>query len=370
MASADAPRPDPQFLANSMASFIRIGAMLVLLIWCYQIIEPFVSIIIWALIISVALYPAHVSLSARLAGRRKLAATLLVLIGLAVIAVPVWLIADSTITTLQEVGAKLDDGTARVPAPADSVAEWPVIGERVHAIWSQAATNLEATLKQYEPQIRAAGQRAATMAQQTIGSTLQFAVAIIVAGVLFMTAEGSYSVTRNVAANLVGTERGRAFTELSILTIRSVAKGVIGIAFLQALLSAIGLQVAGVPGVGIWAGLILMLAIVQLPPLLVLGPIAIWYFSVADPVPATIFLIYAAVVSVSDAFLKPLLLGRGVEVPMLVILIGAIGGAITRGIVGLFEGAVILGVGYELFAAWLAPASADAQADSGDATDR
>ena len=94
-------------------------------------------------------------------------------------------------------------------------------------------------------------------------------------------------------------------------------------------LSAIGLAVAGVPFVGIWAGLVLVLAIVQLPPLFVLGPIAIWYFTVAEPVPATVFLIYAAVVSVSDTFLKPLLLGRGVETPMLVILVGAIGGAIS-----------------------------------------
>jgi predicted PurR-regulated permease PerM len=105
---------------------------------------------------------------------------------------------------------------------------------------------------------------------------------------------------------------------------------------------------------------------VQLPPLFVLGPIAIWYFTVAEPVPATVFLIYAAVVSVSDTFLKPLLLGRGVETPMLVILVGAIGGAITQGIIGLFEGAVILAVGYELFRAWIAPAAVEAQPASAD----
>ena len=137
----------------------------------------------------------------------------------------------------------------------------------------------------------------------------------------------------------MGADRGRSMIDLAILTIRSVAKGILGIAFIQSILSGILLMVAGVPGAGLWAGAVLVLAIVQLPPLIILGPIAIWYFSVADPIPALIFLVFATVVSVSDAFLKPFLLGRGVETPMLVILIGAIGGAIVEGIVGLFTGA-------------------------------
>jgi predicted PurR-regulated permease PerM len=139
-----------------------------------------------------------------------------------------------------------------------------------------------------------------------------------------------------------------------------VAKGVLGIALIQAILSAIGLLVAGVPAAGLWAGVVLVLAIVQLPPLIVLGPIAIWYFSVAEPVPAVIFLVYATIVSVSDTFLKPFLLGRGVETPMLVILMGAIGGAIAKGIIGLFIGAVILALAYELLIAWMfRPVSSD-----------
>jgi len=357
---------DRKFLANAMASFIQIGAFVILLYWCYTIVEPFASIIRWSLILSVALYPAHVALSVRLGGREKLAATVLVLIGLAVLVVPAGIITESTIGALQDIDAKLHDDTVRVPPPADSVADWPVIGEKVHAAWSAAATNLDATIEQYRPQLRAAGQGALQAVRRTIGSGLQFAIAIVVAGVLFMTASGGYTLACDIASKFFGVERARAFTDLSITTIRSVAKGVLGIALIQAALSAIGLAVAGVPFVGIWAGLVLVLAIVQLPPLFVLGPIAIWYFTVADPVPATVFLIYAAVVSVSDTFLKPLLLGRGVDTPMLVILIGAIGGAIAVGIIGLFEGAVILAVAYELFKAWIAPAATEAPAESAD----
>jgi predicted PurR-regulated permease PerM len=134
--------------------------------------------------------------------------------------------------------------------------------------------------------------------------------------------------------------------------VRSVAQGVIGIALLQALLAAMGLFLAGVPAAGLWSGLVLMLAVMQLPPLLVLGPVAVYVFTARSTPTAVAFLIWSLAVSASDGFLKPLLLGRGVGVPTLVILIGAIGGMITDGIVGLFVGAVVLAVGYKLSAAW------------------
>ena len=364
MTSADDSSVDRKILANSLASFIHIGAFAILLYWCYTIVSPFVNIVVWSVIISVALFPSHLALSARLGGRQKLSATILVLIGLTIIIVPAGIIAGSTIDSLQTIGAKLDDGTAQVPPPPDSVADWPVIGERVHEVWSTAANNLEAALGQYVPELRSATQQALEVARSTIGRGLQLVIAMIIAGVLFLVASGGYSVTCGVASNLVGVERGAAFTDLSILTIRSVAKGVLGIALIQAILTAIGLQIAGVPGAGIWAGLVLVLAIVQLPPLIVLGPIAIWYFGFADTVPAIVFLIFAVVVSFSDTVLKPLLLGRGLETPMLVILIGAIGGAITNGLIGLFEGAVVLALGYELFRAWITPTPVEAPAES------
>jgi predicted PurR-regulated permease PerM len=175
-----------------------------------------------------------------------------------------------------------------------------------------------------------------------------------------MNASAGYQAARNIAASLVGKDGGDDLVDLSILTIRSVVKGVLGVAVIQAIFSAIGLVLIDMPAAGLWVGIVLILAIVQLPPLIVLGPIAVWFFSVADPIPATIFLAYALIVSMSDAFLKPLLLGRGVSTPMLVILIGAIGGAMAQGVMGLFIGAVILALGYELFVAWMAPDEADA----------
>ena len=355
MTGADSSSVDQKFVGNALAAFVQIGAIAVLLYWCFTIVSPFVSVVVWALILSVALYPTHVALTARLGGREKLSAAILVLIGLAIIAIPAVILADSTIGALHTVAAELEDGTAQVPPPADKVADWPVIGKKVHEVWSTAAANLEATVNQFRPQIRSAGKNALAIASHTVGSVFLFVFSMIIAGVFFTTASGGYAAARNIASNLVGTKRGPEFTDMAILTIRSVAKGVLGVALIQAVLSAIGLVIAGVPAAGLWAAIVLALAIIQLPPLVVLGPIAIWYFSVAEPVPATIFLVFAIIVSVSDAFLKPLFLGRGIEVPMPVILIGAIGGAIAEGIIGLFTGAVILAVGYEIFKAWMAP---------------
>jgi len=352
---------DQKFLDNALASFIQIGALLVMLYWCWTIVAPFVTVITWGLILSVALYPTHVALTARLGGREKLSAILLVVVGLTVIAVPAWMLTESTIGGLHHISAELEDGTANIPPPAESVKDWPLIGNRVYEVWGGAASNLESLVNQFRPQLRSAGQKALAFAGHMVGTTLQFAVAIIIAGVFFMTAKGGYVVARDFSSSLVGAKRGPEFTDLSIVTIRSVAKGVLGVALIQTILATVGLVAAGIPATGLWAGAVLVLAIVQLPPLIVLGPIAIWFYSVAEPLPATVFLVYATLVSFSDAVLKPFLLGRGVEIPMLVILIGAIGGAITYGIIGLFEGAVVLALGYKLFRAWISPGEASGE---------
>ena len=355
MTGADNTKVDQKFLANAMASFLQIGALLVLLFWCFNIVKPFISIVVWAIIIAVAIYPLHVSLTAKLKGREKTSATIFVLIGLAIILVPSWLLGESTLGSMSHLGQELRAGTLTVPPPDPGVADWPVIGEKTYEIWSAAAANLEATAMEYAEQLRALGQRVFSFGTGMLVSVLQFVVSTIIAGALLMQSRGGHKVSRQIMTSLVGTANGDRFTNMSISTIRSVVKGVLGVAVIQGLAAAVGLLVAGIPMAGIWAGAVLVLAIIQLPPILVLGPIAFWYFSVADPVPATVFLVYSLLVSFLDGILKPMLLGRGLDTPMLVILIGAIGGAIMSGIVGLFIGAVVLALGYELLVAWMAP---------------
>ena len=360
MSNANRPPVDRATLANSMTSFLQIAAVVLLTFVCYQILSPFISIVVWGVIIAVAAYPGYVSLTNRLGGRSKLSATLIAVVGIAIIVIPVFLVGGSVIESLQKVSGSWSEGTITIPPPRDGVASWPLVGERVYEVWSEAADNVEATVNQFQPQIRAASQKAVGVATHTVASVFMFIFSVIIAATLLHVAEGGRNVTRSFLTSLIGPERGESLTNLSIQTIRSVVKGVLGVAIIQAIAAAIILVVAGIPAAGIWTGIVLVLAIVQLPPILLLGPIAFWYFSVATPMAATIFLVAAFVVSIADAFLKPMLLGRGVEVPMLVILLGAIGGAIAMGIVGLFVGSVVLALGYEILTAWMAADENDA----------
>lgn len=352
------------FQQNALQSAIQIGALFLILVICFQIIRPFLGLVAWALIIAVALYPLHLKLTAALKGRAKLSATIFTLAALAILLVPTVNLAGSTIDSLKTLAADLEAGSVTVPPPDDSVAGWPLIGEKVHGVWSEAASNLEDTLNKYETQLQNLGEWTLRFIGSSTLGILQFVISIIIAGVFLVSADGGYRVARDIGRSL-SEQHGAGMVDMSIETIRSVAKGVLGVAFIQALLSAIGLVIMDVPAAGVWTLLILVLAIVQLPPLLVLLPIAIWVFSVADTTPATIFLIYALIVSGSDAFLKPMLLGRGMDIPMLVILLGAIGGAMAAGIIGLFIGAIVLAVGYKLLVSWMsfddeAPAAEEA----------
>ncbi len=359
MSSADSRKVDQSFLANAMASFLQIAGVALLLFICFRIVQPFLAVVVWGVIISVALHPFFLSLSGRLGGRPKSAATVIALIGISIIVIPAWLLADSTVGALKYVGESMQTGSVTVPPPSESVAEWPLIGEKVFEAWSHASADLEETINQFESQLTSLGKRAISFAGHTVLTVFQFVFSIIIAAALFTVAEDGYRAAKNIANSLAGTERGAALTDMSVGTIRSVFKGVLGVAVIQAVASAIGMVIAGIPAAGLIAGGVLVLAIIQLPPLLIMGPVAVWYFSVADGVAATVFLIYALIVSASDTFLKPLFLGRGLDTPMLVILIGAIGGAIAMGIVGLFIGAVVLALGYELLTVWMAPEALD-----------
>jgi len=352
MNTSNTAAADRNFQKNAMASFIQIGALVLLIILCFRIVSPFISVVLWGMLIAVALYPVHSMLAARLGGREKLSATLFVLLGLAILLVPAYITAESSITTLKSVGEQLNSGAVSISPPDESVAEWPLIGEKVYEIWSGAASNLEETLNRFSDQLRTLGRQVIGAAGSMAIGVLQFVVSIIIAGVFLVGAEGGHKTALKFTSSLVG-DRGEALTDLAVATIRSVAKGVLGVAIIQALLSAIGLLAIGVPAAGIWSFAILMLAIMQLPPIIILGPIAVWVFSIADPLPATVFAVYAFIVSASDGFLKPLFLGRGMEIPMLVILLGAIGGMILFGLVGLFIGAIVLALGYEILSAWM-----------------
>jgi predicted PurR-regulated permease PerM len=339
-----------EYFNKVVTASLRIGFVALLFLLSYVILKPFLLMVIWSIIIAVGIYPMFEKLSKKLGNKKKLTSTLLVLVALAVIIIPSVLMLSSTVDSIQNLQKNFEAGTLQIPPPPPDVAEWPIIGKSAYDIWAGAADNLEKTLVKYAPQIKEFVPGLLNSVAGMGGTIFLTIISIIIAGVLLLQAEPAERTTHKIFRLLIGKD-GEEITNLSKLTIRSVVQGILGIAIIQSVAAGILMLAFGIPGAGLWALLVLFLAIVQLPPTIVLLPVGIYAFSIMDTTPAVIFLILALVVSVADTFLKPLLLGRGVDVPMLVVLLGAIGGMIAFGILGLFIGAVILAIAYKVFQA-------------------
>jgi len=344
---------DKAFHARTMDAAIRISLLALLVLWCFNIVKPFILPVLWGAIMAVAIYPLFEKAHKKLGGREKLTATLITLLALAFLITPAVMLSGSMIDGSQEMAAEFEAGTLSVPPPAETVKDWPLVGEKLYGGWSLASTNLEAALVKFKPQVAAVGKWFISAAAGAGAGILMFVISIIVAGAFLVYARSGSQALETVASRILGDAFGKEFVDMAGATVRSVAQGVLGVALIQSILAGIGLLAIGVPYAGLWALLVLLLAIIQLPPILILGPIIVYVFSVESTVPAVIFMIWSLAVSASDAFLKPLFLGRGMDIPMMVILLGAIGGMMFSGIIGLFVGAVVLAVGYTLFMAWL-----------------
>ena len=337
--------------------FIRAGLILALTLLCYQIFSPFIALMAWALILAVTLYPTHQALSHKLKGRHRqgLAATLLVAIGLVLIVLPTAALMYSMGSSTHDLVVSMRSNEVVVPAPPASVAEWPVVGKKIHAIWSEAHSDLSSILKSLQPQIADLAKKALGMVASIAATVLLFVASFIVAGIMMAFGEGGAARIRDIFMRITDVRRGEDFVRLSTATIRSVALGVLGVAAIQAIAVGLVLMVAGVPFAGGIALIVLVLGIAQIPvlPVTLLAIFYIWSgdgYGVAAAVTYSVLLVVAGML---DNVLKPLLLGRGVDAPMPVILIGALGGLASGGILGMFVGATVLALGYQIFMLWV-----------------
>jgi predicted PurR-regulated permease PerM len=295
-------------------------------------------------------------IAARLGGRRGLAASLLVAVGLLSLIVPAVLLSETLVSGTQAFANDMEDGRLSVPPPPDHVADWPIVGERVHELWQLSSVSLEAVLVRLEPQLRAASLWLLS-GVGTIGKgLLQLVASIVIAGILLAQGSRRQEAIQRIGTRLWG-DQGAKLAVLANSTVQNVVQGIVGVAVIQALLAALGFLVAGIPAAGLWAMIVLVSAIVQLPVLLVMIPPVLIMFSNASTVAAGIFAAWCLGVALLDNVLKPILFGRGAQVPTVVIFVGAIGGMLAMGILGLFVGAVILSLGYEIFRVWISDAA-------------
>ncbi len=266
--------------------------------------------------------------------------------------VPAVLLSGSVVDGIHALMRDYGEGELQVPLPPDWVAGLPVVGGTVDSFWREASHNLVDSMRRALPEIKMVLHWLGRMAAGAGMGIVQFIFAIAIAGVMLAHEGAARRATQTIAHRLAG-ERGVEFAALATATVRSVTRGILGVALIQSLLAGLGWLAVGVPLAGVWALLALLLSVVQIGILPVALPILVYVFFHTSTLTFVAFLVWTVFVGTIDNILKPILLGRGVEVPMAVIFVGAIGGFLSGGIIGLFVGAVVLVLGYKLFLAWL-----------------
>ncbi len=330
---------------------IRIGLLGLLAYWSLKVIGPFITVLLWSGILTVALYPVFNWL-ARLVGSKTLAAVVITVLSLMIVLGPVTWLGFAMIGGIELLVRGIDTGQLAVPMPTDAVRSWPLIGEKIYQLWLQAATNTEALLLQAAPYMKTLGGRLLSISQSVAVGLLEFVGSIVIAGFLYSPGPRILEFIRIVLRRILGHE-SQEMLQLIGSTIRNVARGVVGIALLQSLLAGLGFIVAGIPAAGLFTFLALLLGIVQIGPSILIIPIVIWSWVKMEPSSALMFTAYMIPVSLSDNILRPMLMARGLSTPMPVILVGVIGGMIAYGISGLFVGPIVLAVLWALIHEWV-----------------
>ena len=346
----------PAAASGLLDVLIRAGLILALVMLCYQVFAPFLTLMVWALILAVTLYPMHQYLAARIGRKQGLAATIVVLLGIVLIIVPTAVLMSSLGDSVHQLIIDVQEDTLEIPAPRDAIASWPVVGEKLYATWSAAYTDLPALIHSMQPKIGDLAKAALAFVAGIGAGLLQFVAAFIIAGIIMAFGRAGSRASLAIFERFAGPARGAEFTKLSTATIRAVAQGVIGVAFIQAILVGLFLLLAGIPFAGVLAMIVLVLGIAQVPALIVTLPAIgyIWWSGDYGTVEAIIYTVLLFVSGMADNVLKPLMLGRGVDAPMPIILIGALGGMAHSGILGMFVGATLLALGYQIFMGWVA----------------
>ncbi len=344
----------PVDITHATLSILFLGLLITATFW---VLSPFLISILWAVIVSVTVWPVLLRLEAGLGGRRRLAVAIATSLLLLTVFVPVTLAVLTIVNSAPQVTSELRSyQSIALPAPPDWVEELPVVGERLSAEWARfAALDSQQRSAEIAPYAQAALQWFAIQAGGIGAMLLQFLLTAIVAAIMLANGEAVRDALLRFAERLAG-QHGRDVAILGAQTIRGVVVGVVGTALIQAAIGGTGLALAGVPAVGLLAALTLFLCLAQLGPMPVLLPVVIWLFWSEQTGRASVLLIIAIVAGTLDNVVRPILIKRGAQLPLLLIFSGVIGGLLAFGIVGLFIGPVVLAVTYTLLGAWVSDA--------------
>jgi predicted PurR-regulated permease PerM len=328
-----------------------IGILIAASFW---VLRPFVTAIVWALIIVVATWPVMLGLQARLFGRRGFAVAAMTLILLLVIVVPVLFAISTIMDNADNVVARIKSvGTVGVAQPPEWVEKIPFLGPRLADRWHQAAAMPPDELtEKVAPHARSIMAWFLSKAGNIGMMVVQFLLTVIISAIMYAGGEKAAAGVLSFARRLAGP-RGEEVTVLAAKAIKSVALGIVVTALIQTTIGGAGLIISGVPAAPLLTAVIFMLCLAQLGPVLVMVPSVIWLYWKGDPLWGTVLLVFTIVAGGIDNFIRPLLIKKGVDLPLIMIFAGVIGGLIAFGVVGLFIGPVMLAVTYTLLKAWV-----------------
>jgi predicted PurR-regulated permease PerM len=331
---------------------LQLLSLAFLLGWCFQILAPFINPILWGAILAVSLYPMHKKLKKLLNGKGVLAAILITgTIFILLLVIGTWL-GIKTGAEIKTGVSNYKEGKIKIPAPSVSVKEWPLIGEKAYLFWGQLNSGVENIIEKYPEEVKSVTSYFLELLATTGKAFIIFAFSILICGIFLSYAEESAKFAHTVFNRLINSTKFDMAT-ISVITIRNVVKGILGVAVIQSLCAGVGFLVAGIPYAGIWTLLCLILAIIQIGIFPIVLGVLIYIWTSGHTITAILLTIWIIPVGLLDNILKPLLMGKGAPVPMLIIFLGSLGGFMYSGIIGLFTGAVILSLGYRLFDVWL-----------------
>lgn len=336
----------------TLDQLVRVTLIAALTYWSVKLIMPAFGVLAWGFILAVALYPIHVWLCARLAGRSTLSAVLITLMCLIVVVGSLMLLANSMISTVSDLSTKIRANELIVPQPPEVVKSWPFIGEQLHQVWSLAATNMATLVNEYARYLLDTGKFVVGKTAYLSFDLLLFIISVLFAG--YLLSQGDTLINHiNKLAERVSPARGLSMINIMKDTIQNVSRGVIGLSIFQALLMGLILLFAGIPGAGLFSFIALIMCIAQIGLILLVLPLIIWLFFTKSFLVALVASILLSVDALLDNFLKPFILARGLTTPMLIIFLGVIGGVLAHGVIGIFIGPVVLAVFYDLVNNWL-----------------
>jgi predicted PurR-regulated permease PerM len=350
-------------VARVTLAVLSLGLLILGSLW---ILRPFLGATIWATMIVVASWPALLWLQGRLWGKRWLAVTLMTSVLLLVFVVPLSLAIVTIVVESDRIGGWFRAlSGAQLPPPPDLIRELPLIGPKVVEAWEQAIlTGTEGLLARLAPY----ADDIVKWFVAEVGSVgflvVQFLVTVVLATLMYAQGETAANTVRRFGLRLAG-ERGDNAVVLAGQAIRAVALGVGVTAIAQSMLGGVGLAIAGVPFASLLTAVMFMLCIAQLGPMLVLVPAVVWLYWGGSIGWGTFLLLVTLVAGTMDNVLRPLLIRRGADLPLLLILAGVIGGLIAFGLVGIFVGPVLLAVAYKLLGDWIAEVDVPPRATAG-----